>query len=244
MSTATTPETIHLFIPCFIDQLFPQTAVNLVTLLRQLNFKVAYNPNQTCCGQPALNAGFWDEAHDVALKFAADFEGCTTIVCPSASCVGFVRQHYVRVLGDRQSQTATALSNSLVELSEFLVAQPHYTQLKPRLAGRALYHDSCAALRECGIKEAPRQLLALVEDLELVPNSQEDICCGFGGTFAVKYESISVAMAEKKVEAALAANAQYIISTDWSCLMHLQGYIKAQQLDLEVLHLADVLVSR
>lgn len=242
MSTAATPETVHLFIPCFIDQLFPQTAINVVTVLRQLNFEVAYNPNQTCCGQPALNAGFWDEAHDVALKFAADFEGSATVVCPSASCVGFVRQHYTRLLGDHPA--AAALGQRVVELSEFLVAQPHYTQLKPRLEGRAFYHDSCAALRECGIKEAPRQLLDLVEGLELVPNPQEDVCCGFGGTFAVKYEAISVAMAEKKVAAALDANAQYIISTDWSCLMHLQGYIKAQQLDLEVLHLADVLVSQ
>lgn len=235
---------MHLFIPCFIDQLFPQTAVNLVTLLRQLNCEVAYNPEQTCCGQPALNAGFWDEAHDVALKFARDFKGCNTVVCPSASCAGFVRQHYGRLLGnDYPAEAVTALQNAVVELSEFLTQHTQYRQLKPRLEGRAFYHDSCAALRECQIKEAPRQLLALVEGLELVDNPNAEICCGFGGTFAVKYESISVAMAEKKVADALAQEADYIISTDWSCLMHLQGYIQQQQLPLKVLHLADVLVS-
>ena len=233
---------MHLFVPCFIDQLFPQTAVNLVTLLRQLDFEVAYNPNQTCCGQPALNAGFWDEAHDVASKFVRDFEGSASIVCPSASCVGFVRGHYARILD--QTTAVQALEQAMMELSEFLVQQTDYQRLKPRLEGRAFYHDSCAALRECGIREAPRKLLALVEGLELVPNPNAEVCCGFGGTFAVKYESISVAMAEKKVEDALAQDAQYIISTDWSCLMHLQGYIKQRQLKLEVLHLADVLVSQ
>lgn len=235
---------LHIFVPCFVDQLFPQTAINMVTLLRQLGQEVDYNPNQTCCGQPALNAGFWEEAHDVAEKFVQDFKDAERIVCPSASCVGFVKQHYTRLLGDgASSATLQHFQDNLWELSEFLTAQTNWNSLTPVLEGRAMYHDSCAALRECGIKEAPRQLLSIVEGLELVDNPNSAVCCGFGGTFAVKFEPISVAMAEKKVEEALALEADYIISTDLSCLMHLNGYIEQRQLPLKTLHLADVLMS-
>lgn len=235
---------LHIFVPCFVDQLFPQTAVNMVTLLRQLGLEVAYNANQTCCGQPALNAGFWEEAHDVAKKFVADFKDADTVVCPSASCVGFVKQHYERLLGDSvTSGTLQHLQNNLWELSEFILQQPNWERLTPVLKGRAMYHDSCAALRECNIKQGPRTLLGLVEGLELVDNPNTEVCCGFGGTFAVKFEPISVAMAEKKVEEALALEVDYIISTDLSCLMHLNGYIEQRQLSLKTLHLADVLMS-
>ncbi len=235
---------LHLFIPCFIDQLYPQTAINMVTLLRQLGQDVAYNPNQTCCGQPALNAGFWDEAHDVAQKFVHDFKDAQQIVCPSASCVGFVKQHYKRLLGDSgDASTLTHFQDNLWELSEFLLQKTDWKQLTPVLKGRAMYHDSCAALRECNIKEAPRELLSMVDGLELVENPNSEVCCGFGGTFAVKFEPISVAMAEKKVEEALALEVDYIISTDLSCLMHLNGYIEQRQLSLKTLHLADVLMS-
>lgn len=235
---------LHLFIPCFVDQLFPQTAINMVTILRQLGQEIHYNPNQTCCGQPALNAGFWEEAHDVAQKFVQDFQTANTIVCPSASCVGFVKQHYERLLGDAASTSVLQhFQDNLWEFSEFLVQQTNWKNLTPVLEGRAMYHDSCAALRECQIKEAPRQLLALVEGLELVENPNSEVCCGFGGTFAVKFEPISVAMAEKKVEEALALEAEYIISTDLSCLMHLNGYIEQKELPLKTLHLADVLLS-
>lgn len=216
----------------------------MVTILRQLGQKVQYNPNQTCCGQPALNAGFWEEAHDVAQKFVQDFQTAHTIVCPSASCVGFVKQHYERLLGDTASAAVLQhFQDNLWEFSEFLVEQPNWKSLTPVLEGKAMYHDSCAALRECHIKEAPRQLLSLVEGLELVENPNSEVCCGFGGTFAVKFESISVAMAEKKVEEALALEAEYIISTDLSCLMHLNGYIEQKELPLKTLHLADVLMS-
>ncbi|MGH1337177.1 MAG: (Fe-S)-binding protein [Aureispira sp.] len=235
---------LHIFVPCFVDQIFPQTAINMVTLLRQLGQEVDYNPNQTCCGQPALNAGFWEEAHDVAQKFVQDFKEAKSIVCPSASCVGFVKQHYERLLGDSATSTIVEhFQHNLWELSEFLIQRTNWKSLTPALQGRAMYHDSCAALRECQIKEEPRQLLSLVKGLELVENPNSEVCCGFGGTFAVKFEPISVAMAEKKVEEALALEVDYIISTDLSCLMHLNGYIEQRELPLKTLHLADVLMS-
>lgn len=234
----------HIFVPCFIDQLFPQTAVNMVTVLKQMGCDVAYNSNQTCCGQPALNAGYWNEAYDVAQKFIADFAQQEQVVCPSASCVGFIKAHYSKLLGEDVDSTALEqLEAALYEFSDFLVKHGDLEALNPTLEGRAVYHDSCSALRECNIKMAPRTLLAKVNGLELIEHPNAEVCCGFGGTFATKFEPISVAMAEKKVEEALELEVDYIISTDLSCLMHLNGYIEKKQLPLKTLHIADVLVG-
>lgn len=235
---------IHIFVPCFIDQIYPQTAVNMVTVLKQVGCVVNYNPNQTCCGQPALNAGFWNEAYDVAKKFVTDFSDKGQIVCPSASCVGFIKNHYKELLG--ADVEATALANmqaNIYEFSDFLVNHCDISSLDSELNGSAMYHDACSALRECQIKEAPRTLLSKVKGLDLIENPNSEVCCGFGGTFSAKFEPISVAMAEKKVEEALDLEVDYIISTDLSCLMHLQGYIEKKNLSLKTLHLADVLVG-
>jgi len=234
----------HIFVPCFIDQLYPQTAINMVTILKQVGCAVDYNPNQTCCGQPALNAGFWNEAYDVAKKFVADFADKEQVVCPSASCVGFIKNHYAELLGtDVAAATLVHLETHIYEFSEFLVDHCDISNLTAQLEGKAMYHDACSALRECQIKEAPRLLLSKVKGLELVENPNSEVCCGFGGTFSAKFEPISVAMAEKKVEEALDLSVDYIISTDLSCLMHLQGYIEKKKIPLKTLHLADVLVG-
>jgi len=233
----------HIFIPCFIDQLYPQTAINMVTVLKKVGCEVDYNPNQTCCGQPALNAGFWEEAYEVAAKFVNDFANKKHVVCPSASCVGFIRAHYEELLGDSIDKAAlNHLKSSIYEFSEFLIKYCDTSVLQPKLVGKAMYHDSCSALRECKIKEGPRQLLGQVEGLELIENPNADVCCGFGGTFATKFEPISVAMAAQKVEDALKLDVEYIISGDLSCLMNLNGYIQKKELPLKTLHLADVLV--
>jgi len=234
---------VTIFIPCFIDQLYPQTAVNMVTVLRQLGFGVDYNPQQTCCGQPAFNAGFVEDATTIADKFMEDFGGKQPIICPSASCVGFIRNHYSKLLGDKYAATVfERLQDNVFEFSEFLVREGDLSRLRPTFVGKAMYHDSCAALRECQIKEEPQQLLQLVKGLELVENPHSEDCCGFGGTFAVKFEPISTAMAAQKVKDAVEAGAECIISTDLSCLMHLQGYIEQQELKLKTYHLADVLL--
>ena len=235
---------VQLFIPCFVDQLYPDTAFNTIRLLEKAGCKVSYNPNQTCCGQPAFNAGFWDEARPVCRKFLNDFPGEDYIVAPSASCVGFVRNYYEKLFENSSvHHEMTGLQRRVYELSEFLVNVLHREDFGAKLEGKATYHDSCAGLRECGIKSEPRRLLANVEGLELVEMNDVETCCGFGGTFAVKFEAISVAMAEQKVENALATGARYLISTDLSCLMHLQGYINQKGYNLQTLHLADVLVS-
>ncbi|MBB1286985.1 (Fe-S)-binding protein [Flavisolibacter sp. BT320] len=236
--------TIQLFIPCFVDQLYPQSAFNMVAVLEKAGCQVNYNPAQTCCGQPAFNAGFWDESRAVCTKFVKDFNGAEYIVAPSASCVGFVRNYYGKLFEDSAYQNeAKAVSENIFEFSEFLVNKLGQTKFGAELEGKATYHDSCAGLRECKIKNEPRKLLQNVKGLELVELEDVETCCGFGGTFAVKFDPISIAMAEQKVENALATGAQYLISTDLSCLMHLQGYIDNKKYNLQTMHIADVLAT-
>ncbi|HEX2846286.1 MAG TPA: (Fe-S)-binding protein [Chitinophagaceae bacterium] len=235
---------VQIFIPCFVDQLFPDTAFNMVKVLEKAGCAVSYNPEQTCCGQPAFNAGFWDEAKSVCTKFLKDFRGADYIVAPSASCVGFVRNYYARLFENSSLHHDVAdVGKRIYEFSEFLVQVLKVEQFGAVLNGKATYHDSCAGLRECKIKAEPRRLLSHVKGLELAEMNDVETCCGFGGTFAVKFEAISIGMGEQKVENALATQAQYLISTDLSCLMHLQGYIKHKGYSLQTLHLADVLAN-
>lgn len=227
-----------------MDQLYPQVAFNTIKVLEKAGCTVVYNANQTCCGQPAFNAGYWGESKDVCTKFIQDFEGADYIVTPSASCAGFVRNNYSKIFENNAFQSpAKKLTQRIYELSEFLVDILQITNLGASFSERITYHDSCAALRECKIKTAPRKLLAAVEGLEIVEMSDVETCCGFGGSFAVKYDTISVAMADQKINNAVETNANYIVSTDMSCLMHLDGRINFNGQTIKVIHLADVLAS-
>ncbi len=235
---------VQLFIPCFIDQLYPQVAFNTVKILEKAGCTVAYNTQQTCCGQPAFNAGFWGESKDVCTKFVQDFDGADYIVSPSASCAGFIRNNYGKLFENNAFQSpAKKVSSQIFELSEFLVQILNVTDLGASFIGKATFHDSCAGLRECNIKAEPRALLSQVEGLELVEMNDNETCCGFGGSFAVKYDTISVAMADQKIDNAIATEAEYIISTDMSCLMHIDGRINYNGQQIKVIHLADILAS-
>lgn len=235
---------VQLFIPCFVDQLYPETAFNMVKVLEKAGCTVSYNTSQTCCGQPAFNAGFWDEAKTVCTKFIKDFSGSDFVVAPSASCVGFVRNYYGKLFENSSVHNEVKdLGKRIFEFSEFMLDILKVEDVGAVLNGKGTYHDSCAGLRECKIKEEPRKLLSHVKGLEIIEMNDVETCCGFGGTFAVKFEAISVAMGEQKVENALATGADYLISTDISCLMHLQGYIKQKGYNLKTMHLADVLAS-
>ena len=233
---------VQLFIPCFVDQLYPQTAFNMIKVLRKAGCEVTYNTNQTCCGQPAFNAGFWDEAKSVCYKFLKDFDTADYIVAPSASCVGFVKNYFSKLFDDPAilSQVENT-GKRIFEFSEFLIDVLRMDNIGASLNAKATYHDSCAALRECKIKESPRKLLSNVKGLELIEMNDVETCCGFGGTFAVKFEGISIGMADQKVTNALSTGASLIISTDLSCLMHINGYIKGKNLPLKTMHIADVL---
>lgn len=235
---------VQIFIPCFVDQLYPETALNMVKVLEKACCDVEYNINQTCCGQPAFNAGFWEETKTVATKFIRDFDSPDYIVAPSASCVGFVRNYYNQLFeNSSQHNVVKKLTERIFEFTEFLTDVLKIEDYGAKLNVKACYHDSCAALRECKIKESPRRLLTKVKGLEIVEMEQTEACCGFGGTFAVKFPSISLAMAQQKIENALKTGASHIISTDLSCLMHLQGIIIKKSIPLRTMHIADVLSS-
>lgn len=235
---------VDIFIPCYVDQLFPDTAWNMVKVLEKLNCTVHYNPEQTCCGQASWTAGEKELTKPVAEKWINEFDTGKHVVCPAASCVGMVRNYYHEMfMNSSYHLKLRAVQAKTFEFSEFLVDILHAEDLGASLSGIAVYHDSCSALRECGIKAAPRKLLNKVEGLTLLEMKDGETCCGFGGTFSVKYEGIATAMAEQKVHHALDAGAEIIISTDLSCLMHLDGYIKKNKLPIKTMHIADVLAS-
>jgi L-lactate dehydrogenase complex protein LldE len=236
---------IQLFIPCYIDQLYPETGFNTIKILEKAGCKVHYNPNQTCCGQPAFNSGYWKESARLAEKFLADFNSEIPIVSPSGSCSSFVIHHYHKVLNDRPDllEKHSKLKSKVYELSDFLVNILKVENLGANFPHKVTFHDSCSALREYGIKDEPRQLLSHVSGLELIEMEECDTCCGFGGTFAVKNNAISTAMAEKKVQNALATGVEYIVSTEASCLMNINGYIAKNKLAIKGVHLADILAS-
>lgn len=235
---------VQIFIPCFIDQLFPDVGFSMVKVLEKAGCTVHYNTNQTCCGQPAFNGGFWGEAKEVCDKFLNDFSGSDYIVAPSASCVGFVRNYFGKLYEQSaQQQNARKMKDRIFELSDFLVNVLKIENLGARFEAKVTYHDSCAALRECGLKQEPRKLLRQVQGLELIEMADNETCCGFGGSFAVKFEPISVAMADQKIGHATDTGAEYIISTDMSCLMHIDGCARHKGSGLKVMHLADVLAK-
>ncbi len=235
---------VHIFVPCFIDQLYPQVAFNMVKILKKLGCEIKYNANQTCCGQPAFNAGYWEESKSVCAKFIQDFAKAEYVVAPSASCIGFVRNYYPKLFQTSSNlNEVVQLGQKSFELSEFIINKLGIEDVGATFNGKATYHDSCAGLRECKLTNEPRKLLNQVKGLELVEMEDVTTCCGFGGTFAVKFDAISIAMADQKIEHAVATDAQYLISTDMSCLMHLNGRMNHTGQKMEVLHLADVLAS-
>ena len=235
---------VQLFIPCFIDQLYPHTAFNMVKVLKKAGCNVDYNTNQTCCGQPAFNAGFCDESRSVGEKFLRDFNKADYIVAPSASCVGFIRNYYPGLFDHAfLNNDIKELASRTFEFSEFLTDIIKIENFGASLNMKATYHDSCAALRECKIKEGPRNLLKNVKGLEIIEMEDVETCCGFGGTFSVKFESISVAMAEQKIDNVIKTGASCIISTDMSCIMQIAGLIKSKKVAIETMHLADVLAT-
>ncbi|MEY3921212.1 MAG: hypothetical protein RL634_973 [Bacteroidota bacterium] len=235
---------VHVFIPCFIDQLYPDAGFNTIKVLEKVGCKVHYNPKQTCCGQPAFNAGYWGEAKEVCNKFIDDFQHAETIVIPSASCAGFVKNYYSKIYDNAPNQKdIKQFQGKVFELSDFLINQLKIEDVGASFHGKVAYHDSCAALRECNLRIEPKLLLSKVRGLELLEIKENETCCGFGGTFSVKFEGISTAMGEQKVKNIVDTNADYLVSTDLSCLMHLNGIIQKKGHSIKSMHLADILAS-
>lgn len=235
---------VDLFIPCFIDQFYPQTGMNMVKILEKLGVEVHYNKNQTCCGQMAFNSGFWDEAKEMGEKFIRDFPNDRPVVGPSASCAGMVKNYYPWLFHNSGLHYEyKQLRKNFYEFTDFLVNFLKEENTGATFPHVVTWHDSCAALREYGLKDEGRRLLANVQGLELREMKENEVCCGFGGTFSVKFEPVSVAMAEQKVKNALETGAEYIVSTDASCLMHMEGYISKNKLPIRTIHIIDLLAS-
>jgi L-lactate dehydrogenase complex protein LldE len=237
--------TVTLFIPCFVDALFPRAGISMVQILERLGHKVVCPPNIACCGQPAFNSGYWNEAWPVAVKTLHALKNAEAVVIGSGSCGAMVKKFYPELFAETpHEELANRVASRTWEFSEFLVNKLGVTDLDARFPARVTFHDGCHGLRELGLKAPPRALLSEVRDLELVEMSEAATCCGFGGTFAAKFPMISTAMGEVKCASAAETGAEYIVSNDSSCLMHLQGLLSRQGGKIKTIHLAEVLVQK
>ncbi len=237
---------VTLFIPCFIDALYPQAAVAIVEVLERLGHTIDYPEAQTCCGQPPFNSGYWNEAREAAARQLKIFEDAEVVVSASGSCGAMLKKFYVELFhGTTHEKAAVSLAARTYEFSEFLVEKLGVRDVGARFDGRVTFHDGCHGLRELGTKEAPRQLLRAVRGIELVEMAEAETCCGFGGMFAVKFPQISTAMAEVKCASILDAGVEYVVSNDSSCLMQIQGWLdRHSSRVVKSLHLAEVLAQR
>ena len=237
-------ETTALFVTCLVDQFFPEVGEAAVRLLEGCGRRVEFPPAQTCCGQPAFNMGYGEEAQRLARRWIEIFEPYAEVVTPSGSCASMARIHYPELLVEEPEwhDRALRLATRVFELSEFLLGQG-YDPGASAYSGRVTYHPSCHLLRELGSGEAPLSLLARVPGVELVELPQASVCCGFGGAFAVKMPELSGAMLEAKIEAAEATGATVLTATDCGCLMHLGGALQRRGSALEVRHVAEILAS-
>jgi L-lactate dehydrogenase complex protein LldE len=233
---------VSLFVPCFVDQLLPQVAVDTVKVLRRVGFEVEYPEDQTCCGQPAFNTGYWDEARPCAERFVRIFKNADVVVCPSGSCTTMIRTFYADLLANSSLRDdAIALAGRTFEFSEFLVKVAAITQVGASFPHSVTYHASCHGLRELHIQFEPLELLRQVKGLRLIEMIRSEECCGFGGTFAAKFSDISAAMGTSKAESIAATGAEFVTATDPSCLMHLQGILGKRQAPTRTIYLASIL---
>jgi L-lactate dehydrogenase complex protein LldE len=237
--------TVTLFIPCFIDALYPRAGMSVVQILERLGHKVVCPEEIACCGQPAFNSGYWPEARAVAVKVLEHLKDAETVVIVSGSCGAMVKNFYPQLFAHTpQAELARQVATRVWEFSDFLVTKLGVTDLGARFPARVTFHDGCHGLRELGIKKQPRALLAKVRDLQLIEMTEAETCCGFGGTFSAKFPAISTAMGEVKCASAIETGADYIVSNDLSCLMHQQGLLSRQGSKLKTIHLAEVLTGK
>jgi L-lactate dehydrogenase complex protein LldE len=235
---------VALFIPCFVDQLSPEVGLDTVRVLRRVGYDVDFPEAQTCCGQPAFNTGYWNDALPLAERFVRIFGSAEAVVCPSGSCTTMVRNFYPELLASRPLRAeAVRLGQRVFELSEFLVKVAKVTDIGATFPHRVTLHDSCHALRELHLKGEPRELLRHVRGLELVELPYGEECCGFGGTFATKYGMISGAMGETKVGNIEVSGAEYVTALDSSCLMHIDGILRRRASQARTIHLASILAQ-
>jgi L-lactate dehydrogenase complex protein LldE len=237
---------VSLFVTCMVDQLFPKVGMAMAEVLERLGYEVDFPEDQTCCGQPAFNSGYRQEARIVARHFIKTFEASECIVVPSGSCTSMVTHHFAELFHKEPEtlERVHALEQRVWEFSTFLTEVAAVEDVGARFQDVVTFHDGCHALRELGIKDAPRRLLANVRGLELREMQPAEECCGFGGTFSVKFAELSGAMARTKIEAIVNTGARTVVSLDPSCLMQIQGALSRAGSEIRTMHLAEVLASR
>jgi L-lactate dehydrogenase complex protein LldE len=240
-------EPVQLFITCLIDSFFPHIGEAIVNVLNRAGVRVEFPPAQTCCGQPAFNAGLRSEARPLAMHTIQVLEKTTgAVIIPSGSCASMVRHGYLELFKDDPLwlERATALSERVYEFSEYLVDVCGVTGLSARWPGKLTYHSSCHLLRSLGVDRQPRALLAAVKEAEIIELPERQDCCGFGGVFSVEHPELSAEFLKRKIGNLEKTGAPTLVVADTGCLMHIQGGLVRQGKGQKVVHIAEVLARR
>ena len=239
---------VHLFVTCIVDQFFPEVGEAVVRTLRALGDDVQFNPAQTCCGQPAFNSGYWNEAKPLARRLLSQYDGSEPVVLPSGSCVAMIRNYYHELFaGDPVNlRRAERLSESVYEFTEYLVERTDDARLSELFEsgkpdGSVAFHEACHAKRELGIDAQPKRILDTIANRVELP--QAEVCCGFGGTFSVKYSDISGAMLSEKLDNIEASGTDLVTACDSSCLMHIRGGLQRRGSDVRAVHIAELVAA-
>ncbi len=237
---------VSLFVTCIVDQVFPKVGLAMADVLERAGYKLDFPAAQTCCGQPAFNSGYRESSRQVAHHFLDVFRNSEYIVVPSGSCTAMISHHYDDIFESdpEMRKRARDIAARVYEFSQFLLEVAKVDDFGARYDATVTYHDSCHALRELKIKDGPRRLLANVKGITLIEMDAAQECCGFGGTFSVKFPEISGGMARTKMDSIVKTGASTVVSIDSSCLMQLEGAIRRASLPIRTMHLAEVLASR
>jgi len=237
---------VALYVTCLVDQVWPQVGTAAVKLLRHAGCSVHFDTDQTCCGQPACNSGWESKGIGLAQRTIEQFErsGAEALVVPSGSCAAQIHHYPALFPADSSWRSrAIGLAGRTFELGTFLLERRGLTSVPGRFEGSVGWHDACHGLRDLGIREQPRKLLRMVPGLRFHELPAADACCGFGGTFSVKYPDVSVAIADHKLDAVVRSGVDALVSADVSCLMHLRGRLEHRGARVRTLHLAEVLAG-
>jgi len=236
--------TISLFIPCLVDRIYPNIGLAMAKTLKHFGFTIKYNDQQTCCGQPAFNAGQWDEARKVASNFVKVFNEEETIVGPSGSCVGMVKNFYKDLFkNDPLFETALNVGKNVFEFSQFIEKNNLIGKISGKFSGKIGFHNSCHSYRELGITEQPIKLMNQISGFEWAQPEGEPVCCGFGGLFSFKHHEIAETMAKTRLEMFTSIGADTIVSNDPGCIMHMKQEANALNIKIQILHLTEFIAK-
>lgn len=240
-----TPKNVALFVTCLVDLFRPSIGFASVKLLEDAGCTISVPPAQTCCGQPAYNSGDKADTRDIAMQVIKSFESYDAVVAPSGSCAAMIKVHYLELFeeGSDWHQRARKLADKTFELTSFLTDILGRNPVTAHFDGVVTYHDSCSGLRELGVEKQPRRLLEAVDGLSVKEMKDNDVCCGFGGTFCIKYPDISNAIVEKKTRNIEETTATTLLAGDLGCLMNMAGKLKREGSDIDVRHVAEVLAG-